>query len=200
MPKQKVGIFGGSFSPPHIGHVHAAELFLEQCHLDKLYIIPAFRSPGKEGDGGASAEQRLAMCRLAFSHLPNTEISDMEILRGGESYTKDTLSALSAEDTQLIMLLGTDTALAIDSWKEPETLFALADFVCVRREDDAKTAEAISQKNRLYKQKYNKEIRVLDGKALPASSSEVRFSIKEGREIPVPQAVSDYIKEQGLYQ
>ena len=200
MPERRIGIFGGSFSPPHSGHVHAAELFLKQCALDKLYIIPAYRSPGKDEDGGASAAQRLEMCRLAFSHLPHTEISDMEILRGGESYTKDTLAVLSSKNTRLIMLLGTDTALSIDRWREPAALFALADYVCVRRENECDQREALAQKNRLYKQVYNKEIRVLDGAALPLSSTEVRAAIKEGRQAPLPQAVFDYIKEQGLYQ
>lgn len=200
MPERKIGIYGGSFSPPHEGHLHAARVFLEQCALTELYIIPAYRSPGKEEDGGATAEQRLQMCRLAFAELPRTRVCDLEIRRRGESYTKDTLKALSAPHTQLIMLLGTDTALALDSWRCPEQLFALTDFVCVRRESDPDFTQRLSQKNRLYRKQFQKEVAVLDAAALPISSTEVRLAIKEGREAPLPASVLDYIKSEGLYR
>ena len=74
----KIGIYGGTFSPPHLGHVRAAELFIRERALDELHIIPAGMPPHKQEDGRASSDDRLAMCRLAFAHLPEVKISDRE--------------------------------------------------------------------------------------------------------------------------
>ena len=83
----RLGVYGGTFSPPHLGHIESAEAFYREMKLDKLLIIPTFIPPHKEAKDDASPEDRLEMCKLAFSHIPNTEISDMEIKRGGKSYT-----------------------------------------------------------------------------------------------------------------
>ena len=98
MTKRRIGVFGGSFSPPHLGHLHAAKQFATMLRLDKLYIIPAYHSPGKVMDG-TPAHHRLAMCRLAFAEFPMAEVLDIEISRGGVSYTVDTLTHLANEET-----------------------------------------------------------------------------------------------------
>ena len=91
----KVGIFGGTFSPPHKGHVNAAACFQKQFSLDRLLIVPAAFPPNKEGSEILPARHRLAMCRLAFAGIDGCTVSDIELQRGGTSYTYLTLSELS---------------------------------------------------------------------------------------------------------
>ena len=104
----KLGIYGGTFSPVHTAHIRAAEAFLTQCELDKLLIIPAGIPPHKVVKGNITFEQRLQMCFLAFSDLPKTEISDIELNRDGKSYTVMTVRELEGEHIELFLLCGTD--------------------------------------------------------------------------------------------
>ena len=199
---KRVGIFGGSFSPPHLGHFHAAQTFLEAEKLDHLYIIPAFISPGKQSTA-VSAEDRLEMCRLAFASLPHTEVLDIEILRGGNSYTADTLASLYREGEQLVVLCGTDTALALDRWYRPDLLFSYGEFVLMPRTADTELALHLKEKNQLYKSKYGGTVKLLDATAYPLSSTYVREKIKEGDKAKCAEclapSVLDYIFTHGLY-
>ena len=109
----RIGIYGGSFSPVHNGHVAAAKAFMEQMWLDVLYIMPAGIPPHKQMEGDANTWQRLRMCELAFEGVEGVLISDLEIRREGKSYTVDTLRELSAPDRRLFLLIfrnfGNDT-------------------------------------------------------------------------------------------
>ena len=87
----RIGIYGGTFSPPHNGHLQAVKAFMEQMWLDFVYVIPAAIPPHKTVDCDVTPEQRLDMCRLAFADVEGVYVSDMEIARGGTSYTVDTL-------------------------------------------------------------------------------------------------------------
>ena len=111
--KRRVGIYGGTFNPPHNGHVGAAEAFCRGALLDELIIMPDFLPPHKEIDKAVSADERLKMCELAFSHIEKARVSDMEIRRGGRSYTSVTLEELSSPDVDLYFLCGTDMILTI---------------------------------------------------------------------------------------
>lgn len=200
MTKRRVGIFGGTFSPPHVGHIHAAKSFLASERPDVLYIIPSHISPGKREDRYADPAERLQMCRLAFGDLPNTEICDIEISRKGTSYTLDTLKAFSGEDVELTVLCGTDTALSLDTWYHPGELFALAQFVCIRRERDGDTLEKLAEKNRFYAENFGSTVRLIDCDPTPISSTEVRDVLLSGGEsLHVTPAVAAFIKERGLY-
>ena len=203
MSKKRVGIFGGSFSPPHKGHIHAAEIFIESEKLDTLYILPAYLSPGKTGYGNVTPEDRLAMCQLAFSHLPSVKVLDIELKRGGNSYTADTLSALYSESEELLVLCGTDTALALDTWYQPKVLFQLAEFVMMPREHDPALAQILSEKNKQYRTLFGGEVRMLqtDKLPMPVSSTEVRAKIKSSQteNIPLTPSVLAYILEHQLY-
>jgi nicotinate-nucleotide adenylyltransferase len=108
MAKIRLGIYGGTFSPPHLGHVSAARSFVRGADLDKLIIMPDFTPPHKLDFGNATAEDRLEMCRIAFADVPCTEVSDFEILRGGKSYTYVTLEAFAKENVDLFFLCGTE--------------------------------------------------------------------------------------------
>ncbi|MBQ7383817.1 MAG: nicotinate-nicotinamide nucleotide adenylyltransferase, partial [Clostridia bacterium] len=114
--KIRVGIYGGTFAPVHNGHVESAVAFMRQMKLDYLYVIPTCLPPHKEVDFADSPETRLRMCELAFSGIDGIIVSDMEIRRGGKSYTYDTLKELSGEDKKLFLLCGTDMVLTFDTW------------------------------------------------------------------------------------
>lgn len=195
-----IGIYGGSFSPPHRGHISAVKGFSKAIKPDKLLIIPTYEPPHKVLADGVSALDRLAMCRLAFSDIPRVEVSDIEIVREGKSYTSDTLRALAAPNRELAFLIGTDMMLTLDAWHEPEVIFSLADLYCVRRESDADMTLAIARKNAIYNEKFGKTVRVLDTPIQEVSSTEIRESLSRG-ETPeyLTPSVLTYIRERGLY-
>ena len=101
---EKIGLYGGTFGPPHLGHVYAAKTFLREVAPDRLLIMPAGIPPHKEKAAGDTPELRLAMCRAAFGDLPHTEISDYEIRKPGKSYTVETLEHLAAPGREITML------------------------------------------------------------------------------------------------
>ena len=201
MTKLRVGIFGGSFSPPHRGHLLSAKRFIEAEGLDELLVIPAHISPGKTGS--IAPNHRLEMCRLAFAQVEKAKVLDIEIARGGQSYTVDTLSALAGEDRELYLLCGTDTALALDTWKSPERLFSLAKIVCIPR-DYGEIALALGEKNKTYLENYGGEVKLLSASPYPLSSTYIRELIKSGKKedyaLYLSGEVIDYIEQNGLYQ
>ena len=198
----RIGIYGGTFSPVHQGHVAAAKAFMEQMWLDVLYVIPTGVTPHKQMDGDVTAAQRLAMCELAFADLEGVIVSDMEIRREGKSFTVDTLSALFGEDRRLFLLLGTDMMLTLGSWRAPERIFELCYPVYIRRESDKALDDQIVQKIALYNQKYGKVVRRIVADPIEVSSTEIRNRVRSGQSIDglVPDRVAAYIKENGLYQ
>ncbi len=199
--KERIGIYGGSFSPPHMGHVHAARAFLSEEDPDRLLIIPAHKPPHKALDGEADSIQRLEMCRLAFSFDKRIAVSDMELSRKGISYTADTLSALSNEKRTLILLMGTDMFLSLDSWHAPEMIFRLAEIVFIRREEDALLNNVIEDKKRFYEIRFGAIVRELHAPPLQLSSTIIREHTKSGNfeEAMLPPQVLEYIRKWKLY-
>ena len=202
MSKIKLGIYGGTFSPPHLGHVSAATSFVEGVGLDKLLIMPNFLPPHKIKDAFAFAEDRLAMCRLAFSDVPKTEVSDFEIEKGGKSYTYLTLQAFSSDEADLYFLCGTDMFLTLDRWKCPEIIFDLATICYVRRERDGKSDELLEKKAEEYRKKFSAKIISIYHNAFEVSSTELREGIKGERcvKYALPDNVYEYVRERGLYK
>ena len=202
MKKRKIGIYGGTFSPPHAGHVAAAESFVAAIDLDKLIIMPDFLPPHKEFDGNVSALDRLKMCELAFSHIDKVEISDMEIKRGGKSYTAVTLEALSAPDVELYFLCGTDMFLTLGEWYAPEKIFESATICYIRRENDRANNLRIEKTLQEYKNKFSPKILNIPGQIIEVSSSELRNAVKNSGEVTrlLPRRVYEYIMEKGFYR
>ncbi|MBO7170178.1 MAG: nicotinate-nucleotide adenylyltransferase [Clostridia bacterium] len=198
----RVGVYGGTFSPPHNGHVHAAKCFLEQMDLDRLILIPAGIPPHKTRMETTSSQERLQLCRAAFSFSEKVEISDMEIKREGKSYTVDTLTLLKAEDRELFFLCGTDMLLTMDAWRDPAGIFKLAHIVCLAREAEVDVLRQLEQKAEEYRQRFGASVFFLTAPPVPMSSSEVRDRIQKGREweSAVPAEVARIIREKGLYQ
>ncbi len=199
---KKLGIFGGTFSPPHLGHIYAASAFLKAEAPDKLLIIPTYQPPHKMLRGDATPEQRLEMCRLAFAFDPRIEISDMEIRRGGKSYTVDTLNALKNENTRLVFLCGTDMFVTLSEWRDPERIFSLSDIVCIEREEDSSLHAAILEKKREYESAFSAQIRLLSVPPLPMSATECRDACRLGMldSRYIPKEVEAYIEKWQLYR
>ena len=197
----RIGIFGGTFSPPHDGHLQAAKAFMEQMWLDILYVIPTALPPHKEMDTPVSTEHRLQMCRLAFSEMEGVYVSDMEIRRGGKSYTVDTLRELAGEDRRIFLLCGTDMMLTLDQWREPDEIFRLCYPVYIRRYTDSSLDELIVKKIAEYNEKYGKVVRRIVVDPIEMSSSEVRACLKNGKPVSkmLSPAVEKYISDNHLY-
>ncbi len=199
--KMKIGIFGGTFNPPHMAHVKAAEAFFEAISPDRLIIIPDYLPPHKEYSGTVSPEQRLKMCELAFGHIDSVSISDMEIKRGGRSYTAVTLEQLSSEDRELYFLCGTDMFLTLDTWYNPQKIFELATLCYIRRESDSALSAEIEKKSLEYRERFNARIIAISSPAIELSSSQIRGMLSSGTaDEMLTKSVADYIKKEGLYQ
>ncbi len=198
--KKKIGLYGGTFSPPHAGHVNAARNFVESVGLDKLYVMPANIPPHKVVSNPIPTEMRLEMCRYAFGAVPNVVVSDYECTKAGVSYTVETLRHLSEESAELYMLCGDDMFLTLDTWRLSEEIFSLATIVCMRRYDG--DGDALFKKKTEYEEKYGARVIFIDAEALPVSSTEIREMIKNGCEDAEKYLDGDvisYINENGLY-
>lgn len=197
----RVGIYGGTFAPAHIGHVKAAKAFMEQMKLDYLFIIPTAIPPHKQIDASDDPVHRLRMCELAFEGIDGIIISDLEIKRGGRSYTYDTLKALEAPNTRLFLLCGTDMVLTFDTWYRAEDIFKMCYPTYVRREKDPLLDGRIIAKIGEYYEKYGVMFRKILVEPTELSSTDIRQAVKAGRDISkmVTPPVAEYIKEHGLY-
>ena len=197
----RVGVYGGTFAPVHNGHVQAAKAFMEQMKLDYLFIIPTYLPPHKQIDGGDDPICRLQMCERAFAGIDGVVVSDMEIRRGGKSYTYDTLKELSRPDTRLFLLCGTDMVLTFDTWYRFEDIFKLCYPTYVRRENDPILSERIVAKITEYYEKYGVMFRRIVTDPITLSSTQIREACAAGGDISrmVCPKVEQYIKENGLY-
>ena len=199
---RRVGIYGGTFAPPHVGHVEAAKAFMKQMRLDYLYVIPAAIPPHKQCDFIVDPMHRLAMCDLAFSGIDGVIVSDLELRRGGVSYTVDTLRELTAPDTRLFLFCGTDMFLTLDQWYQADEIFKLCYPIYIRRENDQLITNKILKKIGEYTEKYNAVIRRVVTEPIELSSSRVRKTIAEGGDISgmVDPKVKMYIEDHGLFR
>ncbi len=202
---KRVGIFGGTFSPPHIGHISAAKAFLNEIKLDTLLVIPTFIPPHKEMHK-IDPSHRLNMTRLAFSGEEgfngSVTVSDYELKKQGVSYTFQTLEHFSAPDTRLFFLCGTDMFLTLDEWKNPARIFELSTIVLALREDiTPQTSGKIARAKKYFEEKYSAEIIILENSPIEISSSELRDALALGKDTHkyLTPDVYDYIKENKLY-
>lgn len=205
----KTGLYGGTFSPPHIGHKRIAEAFIRQFSLDELYIMPASVPPHKRVDANDDPEKRFEMANLAFGDVEGAYVSRIELEREGASYTVDTLHAIYAEkgidthrlDGERIMLLcGTDMFLTLDTWRRAEEIFRIADIVYAPRGENE--VALLREKAAVYAEKYGAVSYELNIEPFPISSSEIREMITEGKDPRgyISEAVYEYIKKAGLYE
>ncbi len=198
----RVGVYGGTFSPPHIGHIAAARAFSDQLSLDELLIIPTYTPPHKVIDYVDDPSRRLEMCRLAFSGIETATVSDLELKRGGKSYTADTLTELTQEGRELFLLCGTDMILTLGNWYRPDEIFKRATPVYIRREVSEDMGHRIETKIAEYRERYGVEVIAIDAPVIELASGDIRTAIRAGQSISgmVPPEVEKFIYENGMYK
>lgn len=188
----RIGIFGGTFDPPHIGHLLAASDACGVLALDRVMLVPTASQPLKSGREVATGLQRLAMTRLLAAGDPRLTPESMEVDRGGLSFTVDTLRALRdrwpAGTADLILLLGADAAAQFPQWKDPAAVQALAEVVVLTR-GEAPTG-------------FVGALRRVATRRVDVSSTEIRQRVRDGLPVRgfVTEPVAAYIAQQGLYR
>lgn len=196
---RKIGMFGGTFNPPHIGHVHAACAASEALGLEVLFV-PDNIPPHKElPRGSASAQDRFAMTQIAARSVPGAGVSDMELRRGERSYTADTLEELYSlyPDAMLWLIVGTDMLCTLEHWYRPDRILTLCRVAALARSEGD---HALIQKYAArLTARFGADIDVVDTDPVPISSSQIREGLYHGTEKWLPAGVFAYIKEKGLY-
>ena len=200
----RLGIYGGTFAPPHLAHVSVARDFLLQAELDRLLVIPTAIPPHKQLDVDDNPEIRLEMARAAFESMdPRIAVSDYEIRKSGISYTCETLLYFHMQTgAELFFLCGTDMFLTLSTWRNPEIIFSLATVACVMRENHADAYEKVRAADQLYKEKYGARTMMIRSTPREISSTEIRRRIRAGESISglVTPEVEKIIARYGLYR
>lgn len=192
----KYGIIGGTFDPPHLGHLHVAEAAMESLSLDEVIWIPVFRNPLKSMVA-TGAQKRLHMCKLAITGEPNMSVSDVETTRKGYSYLTDTLKELKQVLPGDYWFIGGADAIArIKDWKEPESIFRQCRIALVSRPG----TDLESTLSRLGKE-VTRHIDIVETSQMAVSSSNIRDMVYKGEDVAhhLAPAVHDYIVKTGLY-
>ena len=177
----RIVVYGGSFNPPHLGHVEAARTVSAELAPDKFLIIPSNVSPHKKlAEGSPEPRARLEMCRLAFADIPGAEISDMELRREGKSYTAQTVEELrhSFPDDELILVMGTDMFLSFETWYRFEYLLESCTLAVLARDED-EDIQLRRQRDALT-EKYGARVIILKHDPVAASSSDIRERLRFG--------------------
>ncbi|MBE6658450.1 MAG: nicotinate (nicotinamide) nucleotide adenylyltransferase [Ruminococcaceae bacterium] len=202
----KLGIFGGTFGPVHLGHIRAAHAFLNECALDRLYILPTAIPPHKAASAQDQPGDRLNMLHLAFSQPEYADdritVSDYEQTRGGKSYTILTLEHFAKESDDITLLCGTDMFLTLERWYRGEDILRMADICCLYRDADPASALAVAEAAARYRAAYGTHVILPSYTPLVISSTEIRARIanQQSTEGLLPSAVRSYIDEHGLYR
>ncbi len=196
---KKIGIFGGSFNPPHVGHIQSAVYAAEQLGLDRLLLVPAWQTPGKNMPD-ASPEQRLAMLRLAVRGQEKLTVSDLELRQEQECYTCDTVRTVQAQypGAEIYLLLGTDMFLKFRQWRHAPELLRTVTLTALRR-GDKKEASALEGEAKILTERGGKVL-LLDNPVLPISSTQVRrlLAFQAGTDFLNP-GVYEFIRQEKLY-
>ena len=196
---EKIGIFGGSFDPPHIGHIQSAQQAAKALGLDRLLMIPAAAPPHKSGCF-VSGEHRLAMLRIACGDDPVLQPSDMELRRSGPSYTYETVEAVrdTYPDAEVFLLMGSDMFLSFLNWKHPERILAQAKLAVFCRGDKGEKEKIAQQKALLEQQGHT--VFCVENNVVQISSTQMRRLLAfRCADSFLPAGVGDYIREHDLY-
>lgn len=198
----RIGIYGGSYNPPHIGHCLAASEMVRHLELDRLIIMPAATPPHKAlPEGSPSPEDRLALCRLSFAGIPQAEVSDLELRRLGPSYTVDTLRELRAvyPTDELFLIMGTDMLLSFDQWRSPEEIAGLATLAVMHREEDEKLWNQVREKAARFSLEMKAKIVLVQNRCVEISSTTVRRLLAMGAPGYLEPAAERLILDRGWY-
>ena len=195
----RVGILGGTFNPPHLGHLICAQEAHRELGLDRVLMIPARIPPHKPVEHEPGAEHRLELCRRAAAGDERFEVSALELAREGPSYTVDTLLELTAHDPQaeLFLIVGGDIAAGLPRWREPERVLELATVAVAKRRGTARSSVDAA----LESLPGGERAQFFSMPRIGVSSTLVRRRVRSGQPIRylVPDAVAGYIAEHRLY-
>jgi nicotinate-nucleotide adenylyltransferase len=190
---KKIGIFGGSFDPPHLGHLIIAELARRSLDLDVVFLVPAYRPPHKAGTHASSARDRLAMTKLSIRGNAGLRVSDIEIRRRGVSYTVDTVKAFHRKflSSDLYLIIGSDSLKQFHSWKQPEEILSRATLIVYRRPGQGRKKPRIASGKVVW----------IKGPMVELASSDIRDRILRGKSIHymVRENVLTFIRRKRLY-
>ena len=188
----KVGIFGGTFDPIHLGHLITAQSVREIRKLEKIIFIPAFISPHKSDAKTSSAEDRLNMIKFAIDGIPFFDYSDLEIKKGGVSFTIDTLRELKNRYDELEFIIGYDNIFSFHTWKDPDEIMKLARIIVLKRK---------SSHPPQFEDKYYQQAIFVQTRGIEISATDLRDRVKKGLPINflVPPKVMEYINNHKLY-
>lgn len=199
---KRLGILGGTFNPPHNGHIYIAKQAMCGAKLDKVVFLPCGNPPHKAVEGEVAPEIRLEMTQLAIEDEPQFELCDMEIKSTEKSYTANTLKRLKGiyPGFKLCFIVGGDSLNDLEKWYHPEVILSLAEIVAVSRKGFE--LSAAKEKADFYRKKYNAEITLVDVEPMDISSSEIRDMIRKGKSAAsfISEKVLDYIKINGIYK
>ncbi|GMK48473.1 MULTISPECIES: nicotinate-nucleotide adenylyltransferase [Paenibacillus] len=193
----KIGIMGGTFDPVHTGHLIAAEAARDGCGLDEVWFIPTYQPPLKDNEPGASSKLRLQMVQEALGGNPAFKVLDIELERGGMSYSIDTVLELKRRypDKAFSYIIGSDRINDLPKWHRIEELAELITFIGLEREGTAVKLDELPEFLR-------RRVTMADMPPIGISSTEIRSRVHAGRSIAylVPDTVHQFIKGRGLYE
>jgi nicotinate-nucleotide adenylyltransferase len=197
----RIGILGGTFNPPHLGHLVCAQEAYLQLELDRVMLMPARIPPHKPVQDEPGAAHRLELCRLAFARDEGRfEVSDLEVRRTGTSYTVDTLAELQsrAPDSELHLIVGADIAAGLPKWREPERVLSLATLAVAERPG----TERAAVERALGELGGSERARFFDMPEIGVSSTMLRGRVRAGQPIRylAPDAVAAYVERHNLYK
>jgi nicotinate-nucleotide adenylyltransferase len=197
-----IGVFGGTFDPPHLGHLAAAQEALEACGLERVLFVPSERNPLKLDDRISPTEHRLAMTALAIDGDPRFELSYEDVGGDGPSYTVDLLARLREKlgaGTEVAFITGMDVLHELHRWREPRRLLEMARLLVIARpgQEHVRPEDVDTRVPGA-----SRRITVIQTPGVAISSTELRQRVAEGRSIRylVPERVVAYIQEHGLYR
>jgi nicotinate-nucleotide adenylyltransferase len=206
---RSIGILGGTFNPPHLGHLALAQHAKAELDLERVLLMPTHSAPHKRVEGDPGPQERLKMCRLAVGDEAGLVVCGLEIERGGPSYTVDTLRAIHAshEEAELTFIVGADMARTLPKWREPKALLELASLAVAEREDAGRedVLRALAPLRRNVGGDVSErpgDVEFLKMGMVEISSSMVREHVAAGEPVGklVGPAVATYIAEHGLYR
>lgn len=190
---KKIGIYGGTFDPIHLGHLITAQAVFEMRKLDKILFIPSFISPLKTDRISSSAKDRLKMLKLAIKDIPHFDYTDMEIKKKNISYTIETVKELKTVYKNIELIIGYDNLIVFDKWKNPDELLKLVTLIVLQRKVN---------NEKIQRNKYFKHAIFVDTPLVDIRGTDIRERVRFGKSIDflVPQKVMAYIYKQNLYK
>lgn len=185
--------------PPHMGHLHCLKAAENAIRPDRVLIIPTALPFHKEVPLQGETELRLALCRAAFGDDPLVEICDYEIRKGTRVYTADTLEQVKREENEVWLLYGSDMFMKLGEWNRVEKIFAMASVVCMPRSEAER--EVLYRQKSAYEKAYQAKIMILEERAYPLSSTEIRRRLRLGEDVSdhLPPHVAEILRREKLY-